>query len=700
MTGIARTGMVAALAVVAVVALTGAGTATGQSAAAPTDNGSLWSESYFTNFGETDDQRLYGVARTRDGLLLVGTGWDEFDGDEVVAYAAEANRDGRQTWGRSYMHAATHTRVLHDGLKLDDGRYVLAGTTNAPSMTGVGESLLFDNTRDIHTWRYARGDGAFYDVLPLNETHVVAVGSGQVWAVEAARGDGDRTWTNSPPQGVTLRAGTATDDGVLVAGTRETGDGEASGYVAELDGEGDRRWSRRVGEQSVQLRALSTVGDDVVVGGTGGESGWLARLDDEGSPVWTRQPFPGGGQVNAVARGPDGTVLAAGETGNGTGIVARFGASGQALWRGVHGTEVNGLLPARNGTTVAVGARTSGEDLDAYATRIDFVGPTAAIAVGSERAAVGNTTVTLSANGSTDNFGVARYHWDTDGDGTTERTTTTPVLRYVPATVGTVRPRITVEDGGGRTDTAKATTAIRVTDTTPPSAVISRPSSGLAAAGEPTTLSAADSRDNGAIDRYRWDFDGDGQPDVTTANATAVHTFAGRNRSYEVGLTVVDGAGQTDTTSRAVETRRNDPPDLALSVKHVSSQPYGDGYETRLLANVTNDVGNTTVRWRLPNGTVLTGRAVEFGFEERGGFVEASLTDEYGGSDYESVELSRNREGERVDRNTGDLPTAETDEDEAEPDSASTRTAAAGSGFGPVVAAVALALVAVRLGRD
>ncbi|WP_424019371.1 PKD domain-containing protein [Halorientalis pallida] len=700
MTSIARSVAVGVLllAAVATVAGVSAGATGAQTTDEPTDNGSLWSQDYFTSARDEWDQRLYGVSRTDDGLLLVGTGRGDLFGDEVVAYAAEATRDGRQTWGRPYMHAATHTRALHDGLKLDDGRYVFAGTTNAPSMTGVGNYLLFDNTGNVHTWRYARGHGAFYDVFPLNTTHVVAVGSQRVWAVETARDDGGRTWTHTPPSAVTLRAGTATDDGVLVAGARETTDGVTAGYVAELGPDGTRHWSRTVGEQSVRLRAITTVGDDIVVGGTDGERGWLARLDADGDALWTRRPFPDGGRVDAVARGPDGTVLAAGETGNGTGVVAQFGAGGRERWRGRHGTEINGLLPVRNGTTVAVGARSNGGHLDAYATRIDFRPPTAAITVGTDRAEVGNTTVTLRANDSTDNFGVARYHWDTDGDGTADRTTGEPILRYVPTETATFRPRVTVEDAGGRIDTATATTAVEVTDTTPPTAVISRPSSGLVAAGKPTTLSAAGSRDNGAILTYRWDFDGDGQPETTTDNETVVHAFGGRNRSYEVGLTVVDGAGQRDTTSRLIETRRNDPPELALSVEDISSQSYDEGYEARLVADVTNAVGNATVRWRLPNGTVLTGHAISFEFRELGTTVEARLADEYGGSDYESVELTRGVEGEVVDRNAGDLPTTENGGTASS--ASSEGTAAVGSGFGPMVGAVTLVLATLLITRD
>lgn len=685
-------------AAVGAVAGVGAGATGAQVADEPTDNGSLWARTYFTSARDEWDQRIYGVTRTDDGLLLVGTGRNDLFGDEVVAYAAETTRDGRGTWGRPYMHAATHTRALHDGLKLDDGRYVFAGTTNAPSMTGVGQYLLFDNTGDIHTWRYARGHGAFYDVLLLNATRVVAVGSERIWAVETARGDGGRTWTHTPLSEVTLRAGTRAEDSILVAGTQERNDDRTTGYVAELGPDGDRRWRRTVGGQSVRLQAITTVGDDIVVGGTDGQGGWLARLAADGDTLWTRRPFPDGGRVDAVASGPDGTVLAAGETGNGTGVVAQFGAGGRTVWRGRHGAEINGLLPVRNGTTVAVGARSDGGHLDAYATRIDFRPPAAAITVGTDRAEVGNTTVRLRANGSTDNFGVARYHWDTDGDGRTDHTTEEPILRYVPAETGTIRPRVTVEDASGRTDTATATTAIDVADTTPPTAVLPRPSSGVVAAGEPTILSATGSRDNGVIRAYRWDFDGDGKPETTTDNAAVVHTFDGRNRTYEVGLTVVDGAGQRDTTSRLIETRRNDPPELALSVDHVASELYDDGYEARLVADVTNTVGNATVRWRLPNGTILTGRAISFEFQELGSTVEASLTDEYGGSDYEVMELTRAAEGKTVNRNAGDLPTTEREETGASIESE--RTATAGPGLGAVAGALALLLVALLLARD
>lgn len=70
-------------------------------------------------------------------------------------------------------------------------------------------------------------------------------------------------------------------------------------------------------------------------------------------------------------------------------------------------------------------------------------------------------TATLDAGQSSDPDGDAvSYHWDVDGDGVVDLTTTNPVLDHQYADLGSYLPSVTVDDGKG--GTAAASTAIQV----------------------------------------------------------------------------------------------------------------------------------------------------------------------------------------------------------------------------------------------
>src|SRR6185295_14694008 len=60
---------------------------------------------------------------------------------------------------------------------------------------------------------------------------------------------------------------------------------------------------------------------------------------------------------------------------------------------------------------------------------------------------------------------------------------------------------------------------------------------------------ASTSTDDAAVTEWSWDFDGDGTPDATTANAPFTYTAAG---TYDVSLTVHDAQGLSDTKTGTI----------------------------------------------------------------------------------------------------------------------------------------------------
>lgn len=85
---------------------------------------------------------------------------------------------------------------------------------------------------------------------------------------------------------------------------------------------------------------------------------------------------------------------------------------------------------------------------------------------------------------------------------------------------------------------------------------------------ESTTFDAGASADpDGRIVEYRWDFNDDGSVDRTTSDPVTSYTYS-EPGSYDVRLTVVDEAGDTDTTqlSVQVDSQSNLPPIWVIAV--------------------------------------------------------------------------------------------------------------------------------------
>ena len=178
--------------------------------------------------------------------------------------------------------------------------------------------------------------------------------------------------------------------------------------------------------------------------------------------------------------------------------------------------------------------------------------PHAALSADNQAVLVGQT-VTYNAAASTGDPGLTgNYEWDLDGDGSFEKTTTTPTVSTSYSTLGTRTVHVRVTDTNGKTATAalnevvhRAPTAAFTIDPNP------------ATTGQQVTFDGSSSTDDDPIAKYEWDLDGNGTFETDTqAVATATTTFATAG-TYTIRLRVTDDHGVQDVVSHTLTV--NDP---------------------------------------------------------------------------------------------------------------------------------------------
>ncbi|MUV90305.1 PKD domain-containing protein [Halapricum sp. CBA1109] len=185
-------------------------------------------------------------------------------------------------------------------------------------------------------------------------------------------------------------------------------------------------------------------------------------------------------------------------------------------------------------------------------------------------------TCTFDASNSTDDGAIANYTW-AFGDGTTAETAD-PTVEHTYDTSDTYDVTLTVTDSFGATDDTTRT----VDNNDPPTARFGRNCSGLEC-----TFDAGNATDDGSITAYEWAF-GDGETAVT-ADPVIDHTYDSGG-TYDVTLTVTDGAGEQDNRTRTVDV--NAPPTVTnptLVDATDSNATVSDGDTIRVEATVFDD---------------------------------------------------------------------------------------------------------------
>jgi PKD repeat protein len=173
--------------------------------------------------------------------------------------------------------------------------------------------------------------------------------------------------------------------------------------------------------------------------------------------------------------------------------------------------------------------------------------PVAKVAASAPVALIGDT-LTYSANGSSDDNGIARFEWDLDGNGSFETNTgTTGSASRSYGSIGerTVRLRVTDIYGAAATDSVKV-----LIHRAPTAAFTAAPSPAFV--GEQVTFDGSSSSDDESVAKYEWDLDGDGTFETNSAaNPKTTHTYT-QPATIQVRLRVTDNRGVADVSTRAL----------------------------------------------------------------------------------------------------------------------------------------------------
>jgi hypothetical protein len=187
---------------------------------------------------------------------------------------------------------------------------------------------------------------------------------------------------------------------------------------------------------------------------------------------------------------------------------------------------------------------------------------------GNPVTATAGDPVVIVGKGSDPEDAVALYEWDLDGDGRwdwSSETTGTVTWRYWVA--GTYAARLRVTDGSPipASDISSVTVTVLQKNSPP---VIVGPENLTAIAGRPVamTVFAMDPDQGDLIQKYSWDFDGNGAQDRFSRDPKAAWTF-NSSGTYVVKVTVFDGRNATaswkiNVTAGEAEAQKNGLADM------------------------------------------------------------------------------------------------------------------------------------------
>jgi PKD repeat protein len=180
--------------------------------------------------------------------------------------------------------------------------------------------------------------------------------------------------------------------------------------------------------------------------------------------------------------------------------------------------------------------------------------PSARLAATPATALLGQS-IALSAAGSSDDNGIAKYEFDLDGDGTFETPTgTTQTASTSLTTLGTRTLNVKVTDVYGASSTASARVVVHRAPTAAFTFTPAAPVTGTA-----VQFDGSGSGDDDPIADYSWDLDGDGTFETDTLTSPKASKVYATPGTVQVRLRVTDDHGVQDVVTHPVTIEQAPP---------------------------------------------------------------------------------------------------------------------------------------------
>jgi len=217
------------------------------------DGDSLWSALYGT---DSTPGGACDVIATRDhGYVLVG--YQNLAGSyRTLALLLKIDSAGNQLWSRTYAQNPNPMAIAYSVTELDDGGFILAGSTYGSVCDGV---LMRTDSAGNQLWIRSYGamaQDAFKNVYPVpggfvavGWTNSYGAGSFDGWLVRTDT-SGRRLWSRTYGGcGYDALGGAPTRDGgfILAGETFSFGPGGGDAWVVKVDSSGVEEWSQTYG---------------------------------------------------------------------------------------------------------------------------------------------------------------------------------------------------------------------------------------------------------------------------------------------------------------------------------------------------------------------------------------------------------------------------------------------------------------------
>ena len=152
--------------------------------------------------------------------------------------------------------------------------------------------------------------------------------------------------------------------------------------------------------------------------------------------------------------------------------------------------------------------------------------------------------VVFTCDSNRDEASIAEYRWDFDGDAVTDAVSADARITHTFLHAGTYSAVVTAKSAAGAVALSPPA-AVEVAENRPPA--IADYAADVSAGSAPLQVHfSCEARDpDGSVERYSWDYDGDGIPGALTRAGTSTHLYAEAGQYY-AGVCAFDDSGDSD----------------------------------------------------------------------------------------------------------------------------------------------------------